>query len=178
MSTMTQYVLAHKSADNAAAAMYESCNSDPSLLRRFYLLAKGLLISKFSESEAYSAINIFAGFDVEHEHKWVRRSANAFIKRYQHYLNHPTFINDLESVGIAGFKAGDLLYVASVCVKPNSLRYQVTVFGKGVGPLGDTQHNQPKEILLNDCRGAGIPISAQYLSKKDLILIEQEFMPN
>jgi hypothetical protein len=177
IKAMGQYVLEHNCSDDAAAAMYESCNGDPGILRRFYLMARALLLVKFTESEAYNSVNLFAGFDENHEHLWVRRSAKAFQQRYEQYLCHPQFKSELESRGIAGFDAGDLLYVASKCVKLNSLLYQVTVFGRGIGPLGDTQHNSVSDILLNDARGAGIPISAKFLTKEDLIKVECRFMP-
>lgn len=177
MQTMGQHVIAHEHSDNAASAMYESCKGDPGLLRKFYLLAKGLLCVKFSESDAFNSINLFAGFDEEHEHKWVSRSAKAFIQRYEQFLCYPQFIYELEESGIGGFLAGDLLYVATKCVKPNSLAYQVTVFGRSTGPLADTQHNTPQDILLNDARGAGIPVSAKFLTKEQLVFIEHDFMP-
>jgi hypothetical protein len=177
IKTMGQYVLENHCSDDAAAAMYASCSGEPSLLRRFYLMARGLLLVKFTESDVYSSINLFAGFDENHEHLWVRRSAKTFLQRYEQFLCHPQFKSELEDRGIAGFNTGDLLYVASKCVKPNSLLYQVTVFGKGIGPIGDTQHNSVGDILLNDARGAGIPISAKFLTKEQLMQIECDFMP-
>lgn len=83
----------------------------------------------------------------------------------------------MECYGIAGFDAGDLLYVATKCVKPNSLTYQVTVFGRDIGPLGDTQHQSASDILLDDARGTGIPVSAKFMTMKQLLEIESDFIP-
>jgi hypothetical protein len=177
MQTMGQYVLNNDCCDDAATAMYQSCNGDVGLLRRFYLIARGLLSTKFPDSESYSSINMFAGFDEYHDHKWVRRSSKSFTQRYQQFLCHPQFISELEAYGLAGFDAGDLIYVAHKCVKPNSLTYQVTVFGRDIGPIGDTQHQTASDILKNDARGAGIPLSAKFLTKKQLLEIECDFMP-
>lgn len=177
VESFEHFVFENNVCDEAASQMYDFCNNDPKLLRRFYLSAFRLLTTKFGDSEVYNAIHLFAGFDIDHEHHWVQRSAKAFVQRYERFLCRPRFIEELQKYGIAGFDAGDLLYVATRCVKPDSLTYQVTVFAKGMGPLGDTQHQCARNILLNDARGAGIPSSAKFLTKEQLMGIERHFMP-
>lgn len=164
-------------ADDAVTKMYIATENNPSMRRMMYLTAPRLLESRFAKKKVLSALNCYAQFDVYSDVKFIRRSAQALIYRYKMSLDHPKFMSEMKSVGMAGFTTGDLLYVAHKCTKKNSLEWQCTVFGRNIGPLSDSQHRTIEEIIAQTGMGAGIPVCSEFLSYKQLMEIESQFLP-
>jgi hypothetical protein len=164
-------------ADSAALTMYSMSEADPSDRRLMYLVSVSLLVEKFGKIKAMSALHDFATFDYNDANKFVRRAARSFEYRYLMWTNHPKFIKELNENGIAGFETGELLYVAHKCVKPNSKTWQCTSFGKGIGPLGDSQFDSPEQIISPCVTGMGIPPHATFLTLERLMKVESRYMP-
>ena len=164
-------------ADAAAIKMYSLVFESTRYLRLFYVCAANILTERFGEKETISAVSQFAHFDIDHENKLLANCVKRIITKFEQGLSYDVFIDNINNGQIAGYTTGDLLYVAHKCVKPNSKKFQVTVLGRGLGPLSDTQHDTAEGILKNDITGAGIPFSAVFLNQADLLKHEAQFMP-
>lgn len=165
----------HESADDAMCEMYDHCDNKPYMVWLLYVKARGLLMSKFPEKESMYAIHTFASFDQDNENPTIRNAAKRFMNRYERWGSIPDFLKEMTEVGVAGFTTGDLLYVIHPCVKPDSKDLQCTVFGKSIGAISDTQHNSIEEFVDTGLSYVGIPPHADFLTFKELTLIEREY---
>jgi hypothetical protein len=162
-------------AKTAANEMYLKADGIPSKIWIFYVKAKSLLCNKFGEEESMDAINDFAIVDNKHENKTIKNAAKRFVDRYKLWANIPVFVDNMKRDGIAGFTTGDLLYVMHECVKPESKKYQCTVFGKGLGPLSDTQHDSIDRFIKEGIFHVGIPSYAEVLGCAELFEVELQY---
>ncbi|MDF4421783.1 hypothetical protein P3447_09170 [Vibrio parahaemolyticus] len=140
-----------------------------------YFLGLPLLKKRFTERESMDAIHTFAQFDQDDKDSRLAQRAKRFIEKFDNWRGEPQFIKDLIEHEIAVYKTDTMLFVAHKCQKPDSKRYQVSRFVKGMGVSGDSTHNTPEEILSCCVVGAGIPNSAEYVPHNDIFALEQEF---
>lgn len=177
LSKFIKLIREAKTADDAVIAMCELTENNPDKRRLMYVITPALLSSTFGESQAMSALNSFATFDIDSEEAFVRKGAQSFLRHFEKWQQHPVFIEELKTKGMAGFLTEDLLYVAHLCVKPDSKKYQVTTFGKNIGPLGDSQYDSEEKITDGSISGAGIPNGARYVSCDELEKVSLAFYP-
>ena len=164
-------------ADVAVLAMCNITSLDPGKRRLMYVTSLKMLINQFGESAAYIALYASATFDMESDNKHLRRGARSLYYRLLNWQNQPKFISELKQKGMAGFLTGELLYVAHICVKPNSKTYQLTTLGKGIGPLGDKQYDSAEAIVDQGIHGGRISPTAKFMTCDDLLDVSQEFQP-
>lgn len=173
---LQEIVLSHKANSTTITSwvdkVYRDIKDDPSNLRRLYRFARSLF--RVQTFEVFEALSTYAHFDDQHPDKRIVKAANALLEQFDKMRRYPEFIEAVNSGKLAGFIAGDLLYVVTPSVKPGSQRYQMTTFSKGYGPIGDALRNKPEDFISADF---GLPNCARYLSREDLLMIESQFLP-
>lgn len=153
--------------------VYVDVHEDFTLLRRLYRFARSLFkgVDVFA---VYEALSVYAHFDSEHEDTRVATAAKALIAQLEKMRGYPDFVSAVNRGELAGFLADNLLYVLTPSVKPNTPRYQMTTFAKGVGPISDALRDAPEDFISAHF---GLPSSARFVSQQQLLAIEQAFYP-
>lgn len=151
--------------------VYMRVQNDPKLLRRLYVSHK--ILFKADEFKLLIELNQFAPFDEDHEDAGVAKSAKRVIERFKFMKGHDHFKAAMEKDRIAGFYTDDMLYVATLSVKPGDKKYQMTEFLRDYGPTGDGERNSIDDFLEV---GYGIPISAVFADKQKLLDIQHQYM--
>lgn len=165
-------IKAANTADDAVVSLFKATEGDSKQRRRMYIWTLSTLTAKFGKQAALSALNSYALFDMFDDNKSVSRAASYLHHRFERFCKIPAFKGQLLKTGMIGVDTGDLLYVAHHCVKPNSKKYQVTCFAKGIGPISDTQYDD-EDTVLNEA----FPIESTLLTATELTSVEQNYLP-
>ncbi|GGZ83255.1 hypothetical protein [Paraglaciecola chathamensis] len=153
-------------------AVYRDVKDDPESLRRLYRFARALF--KENAFEVLETLSPYAHFDDQHPDTKIVKAAAALLAQVDKMRGYPEFIDAVNRGELAGFLAGDLLYVVTPSVKPGTPKYQMTTFSRGIGPIGDALRNKAEEFISADF---GLPSCARYISQEQLLAIEQQFLP-
>ena len=154
-------------------SVYVAVHEDFTLLRRLYRFARSIF-SGVDTFAVYEALSVYAHFDSDHQDARVATAAKALINQLEKMRGFPDFIAAVKRGELAGFIAGDLLYVATPSVKPDTPRYQLTTFARGRGPISDALRNTPEDFVTANF---ALPNSARFLDQERLLAIEHEFYP-
>ena len=168
-----QYQSETNSLEKWVDAVYLAVHEDLTLLRRLYRFARSLFkgVDTFA---VYEALSVYAHFDCDHQDTQVATAAKALINQLEKMRGFPDFIAAVKRGELAGFIAGDLLYVTTTSVKPDMPRYQMTTFARGRGPISDALRNAPEDFTSAHF---GLPSTARFISQAELFAIEREFYP-
>lgn len=158
--------------DEVIVNIHSATDGIPLLRRRMYILYPSVLSTKFGKEKTLTLLNDYALFDMHDESTKISRAATSLHNRFEKMRNIPLFKAELEKNQMVGLVNQDLLYVAHLCVKPDSKKYQVTCFGKGIGPTGDTQHHSIDDIIESEFH-----LGYKVVAIDELTRIEPSFLP-
>lgn len=151
-------------------SVYMASNHDPHLLRQLYRHAS--VMFKQERQAMLQELSCYATFDAYHCCEKVAKSAVAVLSELEKMRGYPEFIDAINAGQLAGFITDDLLYVVTPSVKPNTPRYQMTTFAKGVGPISDALRDSPEAFLTAQF---GLPRSARFIDGSALLSIESRY---
>ncbi|MGY0314358.1 hypothetical protein ACV4QK_21030 (plasmid) [Alteromonas macleodii] len=172
---MLANIIAEKKTDSTSLtawveSVYLASNHDPNLLRQLYRHAA--VMFKQERQAMLEELSCFAAFDAYHCCEKVAKSAAAVLSELDKMRGYPDFIDAIKAGQLAGFITDDLLYVVTPSVKPNTPRYQMTTFAKGVGPIADALRETPEEFISLQF---GLPRSARFVDEKAILAVERKY---